>query len=73
MHHRHNVRLFSEHEWACISVRAPLGTVIIARKLPALAATPRTAGATTVWTTRRFALRILPDPAAKRPRPRRSL
>jgi hypothetical protein len=72
MLNRHNAR-FNEREWACQSVQAPLGTIILARRLPTTQVQPRTSGSTTVWTTRRFALRIEPDSTGKKARSRRGL
>jgi hypothetical protein len=70
MLHRHEEPMFNEREWTCVSMQAPLGTVVLARRLPAHTARP--SGTVTDWISRRFAPRILTDPAAKRPRARRS-
>ena len=63
---------FDEQEWACVSVQAPLGAVILARKLPAgpfhLA---RASGAASNWISRRFAPSNPRDLAMKRLRSRR--
>jgi len=63
---------FNEQEWACVSVQAPLGAVILARKLPAepfhLA---RASGAASNWISRRFALSNPRDSVMKRLRSRR--
>ena len=70
---RHEPKLFDEREWACMSVQAPLGTVILARKLPVLPARPtRSSGAVTDWINRRFGTNNPPGSATKRLRIRRS-
>ena len=61
MLNRHEAR-FNEREWACMSVQAPLGTVILARKLPAGVPVSRAVSAA----IRRFAPSNPPDSAAKR-------
>ena len=72
MLNRHEAR-FNEREWACMSMQAPLGTVLLARKLPALEATLRAGGAKGAETMRRFAPSNPPDSAVKKPRSRRGL
>jgi hypothetical protein len=72
MLNRHEAR-FNEREWACMSVQAPLGTVILARKLPVIAPPMRASGATIVWSNRRFAPSNPPDSTVKKPRSRRGL
>jgi hypothetical protein len=63
---------FNQREWACLSVQAPLGKVILARKLPDAAPAHHAAGATIEWSSRRFAPSNPPGPAAKKARPRRA-
>ena len=72
MLNRHEAR-FNEREWACMSVQAPLGTDLLARKLPAIDASLRAGGAKTAEIIRRFAPSNPPDSAAKKPRSRRGL
>ena len=71
MQPRNEVTSFNEREWACVSVQGPLGTVVLARKLPTRPARP--SGTVSDWISRRFAPRILSDPATKRVRSRRSV
>ena len=70
MQTRHEATAFNEREWACVSLQVPLGTVVLARRLPARPARP--SGTVYDWISRRFAPRILTDPATKRVRSRRS-
>ena len=72
MLNRHEAR-FNEREWACMSVQAPLGTVLLARKLPVHNAALRASGAKAAETIRRFAPSNPPDSGAKKPRSRRGL
>ena len=72
MLNRHEAR-FNEREWACLSVQAPLGTVILARKLPVVAPPWHAGGAKAAPAIRRFAPSSLPDSTAKKPRSRRGL
>ncbi len=72
MHNRHDSRLFNEREWACMSVQAPLGTVILARILPA-SPPPMKARVAAVWSSRRFAPSNQPDSAVRKLRLRRGL
>jgi hypothetical protein len=69
MLNRHDARLFNERDWACMSVQAPLGTVILARKLPVV--TPVGRGAATALAIRRSASSNPPDSTARKPRSRR--
>ena len=71
MLHRHEAPAFKEREWICVSLKAPLGPVLFARKLPVRAARP--SGTMSDWITRRFAPSNPPDPGVKRLRVRRSL
>ena len=59
---------FNEREWACMSVQAPLGTVILARKLPVGVPVARAVSAA----IRRFAPSNPPDSGAKKARSRRA-
>ena len=72
MLNRHEAR-FNEREWACMSVQAPLGTVLLARKLPVNNTALRAGGAKAAEVIRRFAPSNPPDSAAKKPRSRRGL
>ena len=67
---RHEAMAFNEHAWACVSVQVPLGTVVLARKLPTRLARP--SGTVSDWINRRFAPSNPPDSATKRVRSRRS-
>lgn len=71
MRSRHEA--FNEQDWSCVSLQAPLGTVILARKLPARPARCTRSGALSDWISRRFAPSNPPDSAAKRSRSRRGL
>jgi hypothetical protein len=65
---------FNEREWACVRVQAPLGAIILARKLPTEPPyEARASGTVFNWISRRFALNNPRDSAAKRFRPRRGL
>lgn len=65
---------FNEREWACVSVQAPLGVVVLARKLPAAQRHPsRPSGIISNWINRRFAPSSPRDSATKRFRSRRGL
>ena len=67
MRSRSEAPLFNERDWACVSVQAPLGTVILARRLPAMAPS----GASD-WASRLFEPSNPPGPTTKRARSRRS-
>lgn len=71
MLNRHEARQFNEQEWACMSVQAPLGTVLLARRLPPPPAPARAGG--TIVISRRSAPSNPPGSATKRLRLRRSL
>ncbi len=72
MLNRHEAR-FNEREWACMSVQAPLGMVILARKLPVIAPPLRAGGAKAAPAIRRSAPSNPPDSGAKKARSRRGL
>ena len=71
MLNRHEAR-FNEREWACMSVQAPLGMVILARKLPVIAPPLRAGGAKAAPAIRPSAPSNLPDSGAKKARSRRA-
>lgn len=62
---------FNEKDWACVTLQAPLGTVVFARKLPVVPPPARPSGSVSDWISRRFASSNPPDSTAKRPRSRR--
>ena len=73
MRSRSEAPLFNDRDWACVSVQAPLGTVILARKLPAIAPRcMRRSGAVSDWISRLFEPSNPPGSTAKRVRSRRS-
>ncbi len=71
---RRNESPFNEREWACVSVQAPLGAVILARKLPTEPThAARASGMMSDWIMRRFAPSNPRDLTTKRLRWRRAL
>ena len=63
---------FHEQGWACVSLQAPLGVIILARKMPADPARMiRSSGAAATWINRRFAPSNPRDLTTKRLRSRR--
>jgi hypothetical protein len=72
MRSRREAVSFDSKEWVWVSVQSPLGAVMLARRLPAVAH-PNPAGRELVdGLSRRFDLSNHPDLATKRVRSRRS-
>ena len=69
MFNRHEDPRFDEREWACVTLQAPLGTVVLARRLPLAAR----AGGPAIPANRRSASSNPPGSTTKRLRIRRSL
>jgi hypothetical protein len=72
MQSRHERLSFDSKEWVCVSVLSPLGAVMIARRLPAIARRgARVANGASNGATRRFDLSNHQGSAMKRVRSRR--
>lgn len=63
---------FNEMEWVCVSLQAPLGTVILARKLPMVPPVTLPNSAVALSIIRRSGPSNQPNSATKRVRSRRS-
>ena len=73
MRSRSEAPLFNERDWACVSLQAPLGPVILARKLPVISPrVARSSGAVSDWINRLFEPSNPPGSTTKRARSRRS-